>query len=76
MKARIVAVLPAAPDDDVERRRAVGGEVLAQRVAHPAEGLEDVGVVRLAADDEEHVGLRQEVPVADRGHRLHLLVGG
>ena len=68
-------VRPAAADDDVERRRPVRGEMLAQRVAHAAEGLEDVGVVRLAADDEEHVGLRQEVAVADRGHRLHLLVG-
>ena len=46
-----------------------------ERVAHAAEGLEDVGVVRLAADDEEHVGLLQEVPVADRPDRLHLLVG-
>ena len=31
--------------------------MLAQRIGHRAEGLEDVGVVGLAADDEQHVGL-------------------
>ena len=50
-------------------------EVLAQRVGHGAEGLEDVGVVALAADDEQHVALAQPVLEADPRHRLHLLVG-
>ena len=67
-------VRTAAADHDVERRRAVGREVLAQRIAHRAQRLVDVGVVRLAADDEQHVRLRQEVPVADAGDLLHLLV--
>src|SRR5437016_5354591 len=34
---------PAAAGDDVERRRAVPAEVLAQRVGHRTECLEDVG---------------------------------
>jgi len=49
--------------------------MLAQGIADAAKGLVDVGVVGLAADDEQHVGAREEVPVADRRHRLHLLVG-
>ena len=49
--------------------------MLAQRVAHGAERLVDVGVVRFAADDEQHVGLLEPVLVADARHRLHLLVG-
>ncbi len=65
----------AAADDDVERRGTAGAEMLAQRVAHGAEGLVDVGVVRLAADDEQHVGLREPVLVADARDLLHLLVG-
>ena len=48
--------------------------MLAQRVAHRAQGFVDVGVVRLAADDEQHVRLLQEVAVADARHFLHLLV--
>ena len=68
-------VRPAAADHDVERRRPVRAEMLAQRVAHGAEGGEDVGVVRLAADDEQDVGLRQPVLEADPRHLLHLLVG-
>src|SRR5688572_26933112 len=67
-------VRPAAPDHQVQRLRAVLAEVLAQRVGHGAEGLEDVGVVALAADDEEHVRLLEPVLEADARHRLHLLV--
>jgi hypothetical protein len=37
----------AAADDDEERSRAVPAEVLAQRVGHGAERLEDIGVVDL-----------------------------
>ncbi len=50
------------------RRRAASDhacEMLAQCVSHGAEGLVDIGVVRLAADDEEHIGLREPVLVAD-----------
>ena len=67
-------VRPAAADHHVQRRRALGREVLAQRVAHRAQRLVDVGVVRLAADDEQHVRLLEEVAVADARHLLHLLV--
>ena len=48
---------PAASDDDEQRGGATLAEVLAQRIGHRAKRLEDVGVVRLAADDEQHVGL-------------------
>ena len=68
-------VRPAAADHDVQRRGAVLAEVLAQRIGHRAEGLEDVGVVGLAADDEQHVALLEPVLEADAGHLLHLLVG-
>ena len=65
----------AAPaQHHVERRRPVRAEVLAQRVGHRAQRLEDVGVVALAADDEQHVGLPKPMLEADARHRLHLLV--
>ena len=48
--------------------------MLAQRIAHGAEGLEDVGVVGFAADDEQHIGLREPVLEADARDLLHLLV--
>ena len=50
-------------------------EMLAQGVAHGAKRLENIGVVRLAADDEQHVGLLEPVLVADARDLLHLLVG-
>ena len=65
----------AAADHDIERRRAMAARMLAQRVRHRAEGLVDVGVVGLAADDEQHVGLGEPVLEADRGDGLHLLIG-
>ena len=68
-------VRPAAAQHHVQRRRPVLAEVLAQRVGHGAQGLEDVGVVALAADDEQHVGLLEPVLEADARHLLHLLVG-
>src|SRR5262249_46781409 len=42
----------SAPNHDIERRSAVLAEMLAQRIGHGAKRLEDVGVVRLTADDE------------------------
>src|SRR5688572_8132691 len=67
-------VRPAAPDDHEKRGRAVRAEVLAQRVGHGAEGLVDVSVVGLAADDEQHVRLREPVLEADARYVVHLLV--
>src|SRR5512145_1715543 len=67
-------VRPAAADHHVERRRPVRAEMLAQRIRHRAEGLVDVGVVRLAADDEKHVRLRKPVLEADARDVVHLLV--
>ena len=65
---------PATADDDEERRRAVLAEVLAERIRHSAECLEDIGIVGLAADDEQHVRLLEPVLEADLGNRLHLRV--
>ena len=62
------------PNDNIERHRAARCKMLSQGIPHAPECLQYVGVVRLAADDEEHIRLRQEVLVADRSHRLHLLV--
>src|SRR4029453_4491980 len=67
-------VRPAPTDHDVDRRGAEFAEILAQCVRHSAKRLEDVGVVGLAADDEEYVGLPQPVLEADARHFLHLLV--
>src|SRR3954470_11085237 len=65
----------AAADHDVERRRPMRAEMLAERVAHGAERGEYIGVVGLAADDEQDIGLLEPVLEADTRHLLHLLVG-
>src|SRR6202022_3902249 len=49
-------VRAAASDHDVERRWAMTTEMLPQRIAHGAEGLIDIGVVRFAPDDEKDIG--------------------
>lgn len=49
--------------------------MLAQRIAHAAEGFQNIGVVGFASYDEQHIGLFQEMPIADRRHRLHLFIG-
>src|SRR5262249_11785945 len=41
----------AAADYDIERRRPMPAEMLAQGVTHRSEGLVDVGVVGFSADD-------------------------
>src|ERR1700732_1376778 len=55
---------------DVERRRAMTTEMLPQRIAHGAEGLIDIGVVRFAPDDEKDVGLLEPMLVTDARHHL------
>src|SRR5208337_2764152 len=52
-----------------------GPEMLAQSIRHGAQGLEDIGVVRLAADDEKDVCLPQPMVEADARYLLHLVVG-
>src|SRR5258706_2653893 len=65
----------AAPRYHVKRRRTELGEMLAKRVSHRAEGLVDIGVVRLAPDYDENIRLLQPIFVADAGDCLHLDVG-
>src|SRR6478752_4274283 len=48
---------PTAAHHDIDRRWAVSTEMLPQSIAHCAESLVYVGVVRLAANDEQHIGL-------------------
>src|SRR5471032_215714 len=67
-------VRATAADHHVQRRGAMPAEVLAQRIGHRTESLEDVGVVRLAADDEQHVALLDPVFEADTCHLFHLFV--
>ena len=64
----------AAAGHDVERRGAMLAEMLPQGIGHRPEGLEDVGVVGLAADDEQDVRLLEPVLEADARDLLHLLV--
>ena len=64
----------ATTDHHVERFGAVGVEIVAQGVGHGAEGLVDVGVIGLAADDEQDIGLFQPVFVGDTADVIHLLV--
>ena len=49
-------------------------EMLPQRIAHGAEGLIDIGVVRFAPDDEKDIGLLEPMLVTDARHLLHLFV--
>src|ERR1700730_14170874 len=63
-------VRAAASDHDVERRWAMTTEMLPQRIAHGAEGLIDIGVVRFAPDDEKDVGLLEPMLVTDARHHL------
>src|SRR6202022_2128287 len=67
-------VRAAAPDHDVERRWAMTTEMLPQRIAHGAEGLINIGVVRFAPDDEKDIGLLEPMLVTDARHLLHLFV--
>ena len=64
----------AAADHHIQRRRTVAAEMIAQCIRYRAKRLEDIGVVRLAADDEQDVGLLQPMIEADTGHLLHLVV--
>jgi hypothetical protein len=67
-------VQSAASHHDVERRGPWRLKCFAQGVAHCAESLVDIGVVRLSADDEKHIGLLEPVLVTDARDLLHLLV--
>src|SRR5207302_9023627 len=51
----------AATDHDVNGGGPTLAEVLAQRIRHGTKCLEDVGVVRLASDNEKAVGLLEPV---------------
>ena len=65
----------AASNDHVERRRTVPAHMLAQCVGDRSKGHENVGIVRLAADQEQDIALLQPVLEADARDLLHLLVG-
>src|SRR5471032_367719 len=67
-------VRAAAADHHVQRRGSMPAEVLAQRIGHRAEGLEDVSIVRLSADDEQHVALLDPVFEADTCYLFHFFV--
>ena len=54
-------VRSAAPDDDEQRPPALGVEIVPQGIGHGSEGGVDVRVAGLAADDEQHVALREPV---------------
>src|SRR5271169_1636021 len=66
----------AAPYHHEKRRRSMLAEMFTQSVGDRAQGLEDVRVVRLAADDEQHVGLLQPMLETDARDFLHLFVRG